>query len=72
MKMDSFYQSISSVNSHEDECSYILTMEMYKLPALQGYSLCSAAVFITSFVAGMGVLAMPHALAGTGKVVIIV
>ncbi|GFQ82297.1 proton-coupled amino acid transporter 3 [Trichonephila clavata] len=32
----------------------------------KGYSVWSAAVFITSFMAGMGVLALPRALSGTG------
>ncbi|GIY90092.1 proton-coupled amino acid transporter 3 [Caerostris darwini] len=36
------------------------------MTATKGYSVWSAAVFITSFMAGMGVLAMPHALSGTG------
>ncbi|KAF8782323.1 uncharacterized protein LOC129963903 [Argiope bruennichi] len=36
------------------------------MTASKGFSVWTAAVFITSFMAGMGILAMPHALAGTG------
>lgn len=36
------------------------------MTSTKGYSVWSAAVFITSFMAGMGVLALPRALSGTG------
>lgn len=50
----------------EDEADYIL-MNLFKPQAVTGYSVLTAAVFITSLMAGMGVLALPHALAGTGE-----
>ncbi|GFT60781.1 proton-coupled amino acid transporter 3 [Nephila pilipes] len=36
------------------------------MTSTKGFSVWSAAVFISSFMAGMGVLALPHALSGTG------
>ncbi|GIX79169.1 proton-coupled amino acid transporter 3 [Caerostris extrusa] len=49
----------------EEESVYIIS-KLFNMTATKGYSVWSAAVFITSFMAGMGVLAMPHALSGTG------
>ncbi|KAG8179251.1 hypothetical protein JTE90_006151 [Oedothorax gibbosus] len=54
-------KNVEHVSSSEKELVHNLPN-----PSSKGYSLWLAAVYITSFMAGMGVLAMPHALAGTG------
>ena len=62
------YQTFLShehTDTSEDETDYILR-DLFKHQAVKGYSVLTAAVFITSLMAGMGVLALPHALAGTG------
>lgn len=63
------YQSFLShdltTDTSEDETDYIL-QDLFKHQTVKGYSVLTAAVFITSLMAGMGVLALPHALAGTG------
>ena len=68
------YQSILkpeqlTSDSSEDESDYILR-DLFKRQTIKGYSVFTAAVFITSLMAGMGVLALPHALAGTGEYII--
>lgn len=56
----------TTTDTSEDETEYILRA-LFRQQTAKGYSVWTAAIFITSLMAGMGVLALPHALAGTGE-----
>lgn len=53
-------------DTSEEEDDYYFLINLFKPQPIKGYSVLTAAIFITSLMAGMGVLALPHALAGTG------
>lgn len=59
-----------TTDTSEDESDYILK-DLFKRQTVKGYSVFTAAVFITSLMAGMGVLALPHALVGTGEYILL-